>query len=210
MEPTELIAQGAFEEAYLLALQEGGGDALTTAARAASFLATYQLEDHAEQLSWLERAVAAAEQAVTEDPVSAAAHFELARAVGLRDQLRGFPGNLEAATRLRRELERTLELDPDHPDALAALGKWHLELVERGVAFLYGARRDRVLPLLARAVEIDPERVGLRVEYADALLRLDEEEEARAQLQIALSLSAEEAADRYERARAEAMLQGLP
>lgn len=76
------------------------------------------------------------------------------------------------------------------------------------MGWLYGGRRDQVLPLVTRGVELGPERVSLRIELAVALRALGREDEAREQLRAALELPARTAADRAEQERARRLLEG--
>ncbi len=202
-----LIAQGDFAPAYERAAGSDSAADLVLAARAAAYQAVYREADPAAKQAWLERAAAAASSAVELDPGSAAAYMEVARAEGLLAQFRGVLANLDTAPRLRKLFDTVLELEPEDPDALAALAQWHLELAERGVAWLYGGDRRQVDPLFARALAAAPERVNLRVEYATALRRLGRPEDAREQLEAALALPAPTAVDRFEQDRARRLLE---
>lgn len=173
--------------------------------------AVYELRGAAadEQLAALRAAVTLAEEAVAEQPEAAEAWVLLARARGEVARRSGIFQNLSVAPRLKEYFERALELEPENPDALAGFALWHLEIAEAGAAWLYGADRADVLPLLAEAVGLAPERVNLRVEYADALIRLKQPQEAAAQLEAALSLPPLSTADRCEQERAAALLESL-
>ena len=173
--------------------------------------AVYELQDATadERLAALKAAVVLAEEAVSEHPDSAQALVLLARARGEVARRSGIFQNLSVAPRLKEYFERALELEPENPDALVGFALWHLEIAEAGAGWLYGADRADVLPLLAEAVRLAPERVNLRVEYADALIRLKQPDEARAQLEAALSLPAVSTADRREQERAAALLEDL-
>lgn len=185
----------------------------TSAARAATDEVVYHLVPSgaplAEQLPWLQRAVTAAEQATKLDPSSAAAVVQLARAKGEIARRSGVLQNLGVASELKALFDRALELDPDDADALVGLAMWHLELVQNGVGWLYGGRKDAVRPLLERGVAAAPRQLNLRVEYATALIALGDEASAREQLELALELPAARASDELERARAAAMLATL-
>ena len=118
---------------------------------------------------------------------------------------------LGLAPRIRADLEETLKRKPDHAGAMVALALWHFELVQKGwlVAATQGADRARVEPLMRRAIELEPEAIVHRVEYARVLAAWGRKEEARKQLETALALPARTAADRYEKERAQKALAEL-
>jgi len=200
-----LVDAGRFQEAYEAGLRLGTPEALALAAKGASFYALYQAKDE-EKRTWFERAEKAASQAIAKAPDYPEGYFERARALGRLSQYKGI---LEAlaeglAPRIRSDLERTLRLKPDHPGAMVALALWHFELVQKGwlVATTQGADRSRVEPLMKKAIELEPDGIIHRVEYARVLAAWGKKAEARKQLEIALSLPAKTAADRYDQERA--------
>jgi tetratricopeptide (TPR) repeat protein len=200
-----LVDAGRFQEAYEAGLRLGTPEALALAAKGASFYALYQAKDE-EKRTWFERAEKAASQAIAKAPDYPEGYFERARALGRLSQYKGI---LEAlaeglAPRIRSDLERTLRLKPDHPGAMVALALWHFELVQKGwlVATTQGADRSRVEPLMKKAIELEPDGIIHRVEYARVLAAWGKKEEARKQLEVALSLPAQTAADRYDQERA--------
>lgn len=206
----DLRDAGEFVAAYEAASRQGGAGALTLAAQAATDHVVYVLAPSGapqdEQRAWLDKALAAARQAVELAPDSPDALLQFARARGEVARRSGVLQNLDVAPELRRAFDRILELRPDDPDALVALGMWHLELVQAGVGWLYGGRRDQVLPLVTRGVEAAPDRVNLRVEYAVALHGLGDVAAAEEQLRLALELPALTAVDRAEQERARRLL----
>lgn len=211
-QPAELLyEQGAFDAAYEVAVPLPTAAMQLLAARAAIDHAVYRLAPSGasldEQVAWLRRGLAAADSAAELDPTSAPAVVQQARARGEIARRSGVLRNLDVAPQLRDLFDRALELDPDDADALVGLAMWHLELVERGVAWLYGGDRSAILPLLERGVAAAPEQLNLRVEYATALRALGQEDAAREQLRLALALPLRSATDAFERERAEAMLQ---
>lgn len=189
---------------------EGSAPAQSLAARAAADQAVYSLAAEGasleEQFEWLRRSVAAAERALTLDPGSSVAYVHLARGRGEMARRSGILQNLNVASELKRLFDKALELNPADADALVGLGMWHLELVENGVGWLYGGRRDQVLPLVEAGVAAAPKQVNLRVEYATALTALGQDVAAREQLEVALALPAVSAVDRAEQARARRLL----
>ncbi len=208
---TELWLGGDFVAAYEAAVaDEGSAASQRLAARAAADQAVYVLAaagaGQEEQFEWLRRSVTAAERAVTLDPNASQAYVYLARGRGEIARRSGILQNLNVATELKRLFEKALELNPRDADALVGFGMWHLELVENGVGWLYGGKRDQVMPLVEAGVAAAPEQVNLRVEYATALRAFAQPELALKQLETALALPARSAVDRAEQERARRQL----
>ncbi|RMF22425.1 MAG: hypothetical protein D6760_07490 [Deltaproteobacteria bacterium] len=123
-----------------------------------------------------------AEQVLEDNPQSAEANFMLFAARGRRLMAQGAPSitNFWRFSDLNKYLTRTLELDPNHANALAAKGGLLLDLPR----FL-GGSTTQARALLERAVELNPTGVATRVALAKALLRQGEREPARQQLRLA-------------------------
>ena len=124
--PAALRDAGEFVAAYEAASRAGGAEALTLAAQAAIDHVVYELAPsdapQEEQCAWLERALAAARAALDLAPDSPDALMQYARAGGDLARRSGVLQNLDVAPELRRTFDRVLELRPDDPDALVALG----------------------------------------------------------------------------------------
>lgn len=213
----QLIVEGSYVPAYEQALERAEGEegrearaaALVQAATAANLQATYHETEGEARSRWFARAADAAQQALELDPQSAEAHFQLARALGQRAAYLDLTQKLSLVTRVRGLLQRTLELEPDHAEARMALALWHLELAKSGMGWLYGARMEAVKPLFEEALELEPERLSVRVEYAATLERLGDLAAAREAYQAALAVEPQSAQDRYEQERALERLEAL-
>jgi len=133
----------------------------------------------------LRRSLEQADAAIGADDGDALAHFAAFCALGglLKDEGIGLatPGRMR---RLRREVDRTLELAPDFADALAGKGALlcNLPRVLGGDA----AAGER---LLVRALEIDPSYLTPRLELVDALRARGATAEAREQAAQALAIA---------------------
>lgn len=188
-------------EAYLVVIEReaDNAEAHHKFAKAKTFAAGQLEGDDAEAL--YSEAETYARRAIELDDSDAEAHMELARALGRLAQFRGVLQSLGLASEVKTELERALELDPSHDGAMHALALWHLE-----VPWIAGGRSGQVKPLFEQAIAVDPDAIIHYVDYADALLRFNEADAAKAQLEIAISLPAETAADIEDQTKANEML----
>ena len=133
----------------------------------------------------LERALQAAERAVAADEHDALGHFAVFCTLGERMQLDGV--SLTALTgvrRLRREIDRTLELAPEFADALAGKGALLSDLPR-----LLGGDVAEGEQLLRRALAVDPDYLGPRLRLAELLLDQDRRDDARREAQTALTVA---------------------
>lgn len=204
--PKVALDGGHFVDAYDAASAVDTAASQVLAATAASDYAVYVLKDGRQAIAWLDKARDAAQRAVDLQPRDAAALVQLARAKGEIARRAGVLESVEVVHQLKDLFDRALKIDPDNPNALVGLAMWNLELTQRGVGWLFGARKQDVLPLLERGVAQAPEQVNLHVEYATALRALGRPDAARQQLETALALPARTAADRFEQERAAALL----
>ena len=144
-----------------------------------------------------------ARAAIIIDPEVPEAHVELARALGRFAELTGPFRALDLVNEVRGELERALELDPDHRSALHGLAMWHLR-----TPWILGGRQDRVRPLFNAAIAAGPTIEG-HLDYGATLIELDDLEGARRQLEQALSLPVVTYLDRQNRAEVQRLLDEL-
>lgn len=116
------------------------------------------------------------------------------------------------AAKVKASLDRTLALAPGHADAHIALGVYHAEIIAKTGALIggltYGVSHKQALAHFGRALELNPDSVIARVEYARGLVLLDgsrHAEQARRLLQAAAASTAHDAMERLdlERARQE-------
>lgn len=118
--------------------------------------------ERAMRLALFERGQALAERAVALDDQYADAHFALFCSLG--EQLRIDGENLTSiwgARRALRELDRTLELAPDHLDALSSKGTLLVRLPT-----LLGGDAQKGELMLRRVVQRDPTAVNARLALA--------------------------------------------
>jgi len=207
--PAALIDQGEFKAAYEEALAVGSAEGYALAAQAASYYAGFKASSDEEKEAWYDKAEKAAKQAIKLDPDYPEGYFELARAHGRLAQFRGIMASLGLASSVRDNLNKTLELKPDHDAAMVALAIWNLELAQKGVGWMYGASTKKVIPLFEKAISINPTAIAHRLEYGSALMRMKKPDAAKVQLQKALELPAKTYADRMNQEKARQLLEEL-
>jgi hypothetical protein len=121
-----------------------------------------QSTDRSDREQRFARGAVLAERAVAADERSADAHFALFCNRGEAMRLDGESiRDVFALRSLMRELDRTLELQPDHPGALSAKGTFLVRLPR-----LLGGDVDRGEQILHRAIVVDPTAVTARISLA--------------------------------------------
>ncbi len=154
----------------------------------------------AQRAKILARGIASAEAAIAADEDDARAHFALFCNLGKHLRHSGFGWRtLSDVRRLRRAIDRSLELDPDNADALMAKAAF-LNRLPR----LLGGDREEAAALLQRALRLRPDNVNAHLLLAGLLRDRGEEAEAERHVRRALVLLR---AEKNEDARREA--QGL-
>ena len=120
-------------------------------------------QDRASRVGHFEKGQALGEQAVALDDRSADAHFALFCNLG---ELMRIDGEVNITSvmgfrRMTKELDRTLELAPDHLDALSAKGTFLLRLPS-----LLGGDREKGEKLLQYVLLKSPQSVNARLSLA--------------------------------------------
>lgn len=158
----------------------------------------------ADQRALLARGLEVAEAVLAANERDAWAHFAIFCNLGKQTELRGLGvGSLLALRRLRREIDRTIELAPDFPDAL--LGKGELLL---SIPRVLGGDAGEGEAFVRRALAVDPRYLGARIALARALLARNARAEARVEAERARAL-AQEKGDDDERAEVRELLTRL-
>ncbi len=109
------------------------------------------------------RGVEVAQQAIRADDLNADAHFALFANQGRVMMHDGFVPNPLTLVEANRELNRALELNPNHADALAAKGGMYRQL-----PWALGGSNQKASEYLARSVELDYDNAcAARIELAE-------------------------------------------
>jgi tetratricopeptide (TPR) repeat protein len=104
-----------------------------------------------------------ARQAIVADDLNADAHFAMFANQGRVMLHEGVVVNPLTLMEANRELNRTLELNPNHADALAAKGGMYRQL-----PWALGGSNEKASEYLARSVELDYDNAcGARIELAE-------------------------------------------
>jgi cytochrome c-type biogenesis protein CcmH/NrfG len=112
----------------------------------------------------IERGLAAAESTIAADAGDARGHFAVVCYLGKRMERAGISvRQLSDLRRLRRELDRTLELAPGDADALLAKGALLLKLPR-----LLGGDVEEAEVLLRQALRVEPDNTAARCFLAEA------------------------------------------
>ncbi len=177
-------AQTAYEEGRFTDAARAGeilGTSEGYALAAASLtIHAYHIAGDDEKEALLRHAVELARKAVHANSDNADAHLQLARAVGRYAQVvspflvagRGYAEQVHEST------EKALQIDPDMVSAHLSLGRWHAELISAMgplmARMIYRARARDAIAAFERALELAPRAKAVPLEYALALLALDE------------------------------------
>jgi tetratricopeptide (TPR) repeat protein len=153
------------------------------------------------KLAAYQRGLELARQAVAADDRNADAHFAVFATQGKIMLIEGATLNPANLVKANRELDRTLELEPNHADALASKGGLYRQL-----PWLLGGDLAKAEDCLTRAVQLNPEAVGARIELAQTYRDMGQPERGLPLLETAAEKAEKQA--RYQRlAEARKLLQ---
>lgn len=193
-----LLGSGEYARAFAAATQAGNA---VTASRAAAAMTEYR----AAGPDWTARAVQAARQAVSAAPDSPDSHLALGSALGLQARAGGYTlGALNTAQQARAALDRALSLAPERTDIQAILAEWHAGAWAKAGVFS-GGNQDRARTLATAAARRSPDSVFVQA-HAGIALSLIRDPQARAVLNRAVTLPAQDALDRDTQTQARGVL----
>jgi tetratricopeptide (TPR) repeat protein len=172
-----------------------------------------------EKKTFAETALKYAKQAVEKGPNLSAAHLSLAIATGKVTDFVDNRTKMEYSRVIQKEAEKAIQLNSRNDLAYLVLARWNFEMsnlnpILRGIAeMLYGqippSSQEKALEYFKKAIAIAPNLIAHRVGYAQALDRMGKKEEARAQYQKALGLTAANREDREDQKEAAKALKHL-
>ena len=119
------------------------------------------------------------------------------------------------ASKVRDQIDAALALEPDNASAHMLLANWHAAIINNSGfigRMIYGAEEDEVFAHYSEAIRVSPADAQIRLEFARAILELDEGENAtlaREQLDAALAMPVETAFGDVLRGEATALLAGI-
>ena len=125
-----------------------------------------------------------ARQAIAMDDTNADAHFAVFATMGRLMLEHGATPNPFNLLKVGRELDRALELNPRHSDALASKGG-----LARQLPMLLGGSLSKAERYLQQSIENDPNAVGARIELARVYQDRGEEAKAVELLRTAATLA---------------------
>lgn len=167
----------------------------------------------------LEKALDAAQRAVSAGPQNSKAHLCLAIVYGRIAQRESPRRQIELSKLIRDEAELATKLDSRNDIAWHVLGRWNFEMasvnpvLRRLAEIIYGkfpdASKERAVECFRKAIETGPPRVMHHVEYGLVLAAMGEKKDARKQLETGLSLPAKDQEDEDTQQRARRALSEL-
>ena len=140
-------------------------------------------ESNDEKIKCFDKAAELGKAAMVIDQNSADAHFYYAAGIGRNAQLKGIFNALGVVGEVKKEMDRTLELNPKHVIGLNALARYYLELPG-----LFGGSIEKSEELLLRAKEIDPNQSMTYVTLATLYVRQGKRDRAKELCEFVLNM----------------------
>jgi tetratricopeptide (TPR) repeat protein len=186
-------------EAYLAALKESPGHFVTLCRLSRSESELGELQRGDAQRTTRSAAVEHARMAIKAAPDSAAGHVWLAVGLGRQALSEGAKTRLALSREIKSEVDRALQMDPNIGRAWHVLAVWNVKLsslntLERMAANTVlggvpkGASFEQADKAFQKAIELEPAYVNHRLEYGRMLKDRGRKEEARQELEKAVSL----------------------
>jgi tetratricopeptide (TPR) repeat protein len=207
--------KGDFQQAFELAEPLGAVGA-SLACKALGIHTAYLVEDESEQLKRFEQAGKLAEAAIAALPEDANSHYRYAFAMGRYSQGISIVKaiKLGLASKVRKALDKTLELAPKHAEAQTALALYHAEIIDKIGAMIgamtYGAKASEAEKLMGSALKLTPDSPIAHLEHGNMLMLLygDKKEDAAANaIEKASKLKPKDAMEKLDAEHAKAQLE---
>lgn len=215
-EARALFTAGDYLPAADKARAAGNAEGLALATQITCYYGRY-LAPEEDRLALFEGAVEMAAAALELDPDSAFVRIQNAHALGRYSQQIGVVEAISEglASKMRDQIDAALALEPDNASAHMLLANWHAAIINNSGfvgRMIYGAEEEEVFAHFAEAIRISPADAQIRIEFARAILELDEQDNAalaREQLDTALAMPVQTAFGDVLRGEATALLKGL-
>jgi len=160
-----------------------------------------------EKLEHWEKGVEYGLRAIEANPDGKEGHFYYMANIGAIAQLKGTLTSLWRLRKIKREMDRTLEIDPNYPPALLARAQYLMEMP--GVL---GGDKQEAMRLCERVIELDPDHLPTYVTLARLLAAEGRYDEAVVNLnKVLLCEEPRQEANflKIDRPRAEAVLEDI-
>jgi tetratricopeptide (TPR) repeat protein len=195
---------GEFENAAKLGW-ESGSDGFSVGCKATCIYANYLEPDAKNKLALFEDIIARCEARQEAHPEQAAAWYWHAYALGRYAQGISVVKALAegVAKKVRISLDMTLKLAPNHADAHIAMGSFQTEIIDAVGPMIgrisYNVKKDDSIKFFKGALNLNPGSAIARIEYANALMKLDAETKMKEALRLYVEAIGCEAVDAMER-----------
>jgi hypothetical protein len=142
-------------------------------------------KDATKKLALFQEAEKVSLRAVELDPKDSQSHFSLGLAYGRRGEIQGIMHSLFLVKPIRKEMEATLALKPDHSGAYHVLGEMLLRLPR-----MAGGSKSQGLAYLEKALAAAPNNTSIHCDLAEAYLDAGKKDKARAVVERLLAVTA--------------------
>lgn len=186
---------GDFEKASKLGL-DVGLMGYSVANKATCIYANYLEKNEEKKLNLYEKVAMRCEEQQAEYPEVASAYYWHAYALGRYAQGISIIEALSQGIggKVKKSLDMTIKLIPQHADAYIALGVYHAEIIDKVGGMIggitYGANKEEGIRMFKKALALNPESAIVKIEYANALIMF----EGKRKMHEALALYEEAAA----------------
>ena len=157
-----------------------------------------------------------AQRAVAASPNDTWGHFQVAAALGKKLLMLGKKEQIDGSKKIKAEIDKAIELDPNNDLAYHALGRWHRRMAEiGGTSRFFGGIIYGSIPKgsfeeseknLKKAVDLKPEFVNHHLELGKTYVALKKYDLAAAEFQKAIDLPKTTSKDDVLKAEAQAEL----
>ncbi|HEU4515984.1 MAG TPA: hypothetical protein VFR77_01655 [Steroidobacteraceae bacterium] len=193
---------------FVVAVAEGAklkAAGATVANKAAAVAATYLVEEDRPAVELLRDAADRADASTREAPDDPNAWYMQAFVLGRYAQRISVVKALSEGigSKVRKALDRALELEPKHADSHIALGLYHAEIIDKVGALAgrltYGADAGESVKHFELALKLNPGSAIAHMEYANALLMLHGDKKRKQAVDLYRKAAACKPADAMER-----------